>query len=157
MLVKIIQSISIKLNQKFGSGYKVYTEPVLQGLDEPCFFIVPLELNEKQVVGKRYFRQHPFDIHYFPSSTDNGKVECLGVAEQLLGELEEVKVYDVVIDEQTEQEVAVEIALIRGRNMKWEVVDGVLHFFVNYDFYITKTADPIDLMGTLEVTSGVKG
>ena len=53
MLVKTIESISIKLNQVFGDGYEIHTESVEQGLKEPCFFIVPLEASETQIIGNR--------------------------------------------------------------------------------------------------------
>lgn len=35
--------------------------------------------------------------------------------------------------------------LVRGTKMKYEVVDGVLNFFVNYDLFVYKVADSIPM------------
>ncbi|HBH3416838.1 TPA: hypothetical protein KSJ58_004077, partial [Clostridioides difficile] len=42
MLNNIIDGISIKLDKTFGESYTIYSEDVEQGINEPCFFIVPL-------------------------------------------------------------------------------------------------------------------
>ncbi|MEL0861914.1 hypothetical protein VXA97_19790, partial [Clostridioides difficile] len=42
MLNNIIDGISIKLDKSFGNEYTIYSEDVEQGINEPCFFIVPL-------------------------------------------------------------------------------------------------------------------
>ncbi|WP_334295846.1 phage tail terminator family protein, partial [Clostridioides difficile] len=42
MLNNIIDGISIKLDKSFGESYTIYSEDVEQGINEPCFFIVPL-------------------------------------------------------------------------------------------------------------------
>ena len=70
MLNKIITGISQALDAEFNSEeneeYTIYTEDVEQGLEEPCFFIFSLKPSSKQLVGNRYDRKYPFDIHYFP-------------------------------------------------------------------------------------------
>ncbi|WP_334293833.1 phage tail terminator family protein, partial [Clostridioides difficile] len=42
MLNNIIDGISVKLDKSFGESYTIYSEDVEQGINEPCFFIVPL-------------------------------------------------------------------------------------------------------------------
>lgn len=42
MLNNIIDGISVKLDKSFGEKYTIYSEDVEQGINEPCFFIVPL-------------------------------------------------------------------------------------------------------------------
>ncbi|HBF6658324.1 TPA: hypothetical protein NRK94_003703, partial [Clostridioides difficile] len=42
MLNNIIDGISIKLDKSFGNEYTIYSEDVEQGINEPCFFICPL-------------------------------------------------------------------------------------------------------------------
>ena len=138
MLTKIIQSISIKLNAVFGDTHKVHAESIEQGLEAPCFFILPMQLEQVHILWNRYKRIQPFDIHYFPVT--NTKTECYDMAEQLVEALEEVQ-FDA--------------GPIRGRRMKWEVIDGVLHFFVNFDFYALKLIVP-DLMGTVDITTDLK-
>ena len=67
MVNDLIDAISVKLNQVFGNGVRIYSESVKQGLKEPCFFIAVLNPTQSPMIGARYFREHPFDIHYFPS------------------------------------------------------------------------------------------
>jgi hypothetical protein len=41
--------------------------------------------------------------------------------------------------------------------MKHEVVDGVLNFFVNYDFFVRKTTEQTDAMEELHAEIEAKG
>ena len=142
MVNNLIDGISIKLNQVFGDGKKIYSETVKQGLKEPCFFIAVLNPSQSKMIGGRYFRQHPFDVHYFPANTDGKNEEMRRVASQLLDGLEYITLTNG--------------DLVRGTNMNYEVVDGVLHFFVQYNMYIKKI-EVIDDMETLTMETDVKG
>lgn len=142
MVNDLIDGISIKLNQVFGDGKRIYSETVKQGLKEPCFFIAVLNPSQIQVVGNRYFRQHSFDVHYFPAVQDS-KNELHEVASLLFDALE----YITLINGD----------LVHGTEMRYETVDGVLHFFVDYNMYVRKTAVPADNMETLIISDGVKG
>lgn len=134
MINDIINGISTKLNQVFGSDYKIYKEEIKQGLKEPCFSIVVLEPSQEAKLPNRYFRSYPFDIHFFPESKT--KNEMYNVAEKLLIELEYITVLD---------------NLCRGTKMRYEMVDGVLHFFVNYDLFIKKPKELGEYMETLTI------
>ena len=87
MVNDLINGISIKLNQVFGDEYRIYTNSVTQGLTEPCFFIAVVDSSQAQLIGNRYFRQHSFDIHYFPASEGDNE-EILSVASELFEILE---------------------------------------------------------------------
>ncbi len=141
MINSIIELISISLDAEFGEGYTNYTESVEQKLTEPCFFISCLKSESRPFLGRRYFSENQFCIQYFPVDKDREKEECNAVAERLFSCLEYVEVTG---------------DLIRGTKMKGEVVDGVLNFFVNYDFFFYKAADPIP-METLERDIKAKG
>lgn len=138
MLNKIIDGISIRLNDIF-EDYPIYSEQIKQGFKEPCFFILPLSPSLKQIVGSRYQRYNPFDIHFFPGDLDNIGVD--DVAEKLLEALEYI---------------TVEGNLIRGMKRHYEKVDGVLHFFVEYNLHTVKPVEKIN-MEILEVSAGLKG
>lgn len=142
MVNDLIDGISVKLNQVFGDGVRIYSESVKQGLKEPCFFIAVLNPTQNPIIGARYFREHPFDIHYFPSK-DGGNQEIQDVASDLFETLEYITLLNG--------------DLVRGTNMHYEVIDGVLHFFVTYGLYVTKK-DILeeDLMGELIHHGGVK-
>lgn len=139
MLNKIIDAISIKLNQVFGDTVEIYTDQVKQGFEEPCFFIALLNSSQEQIIGARYHRESLFDIHYFPAG-DNREIN--DVADMLL---EEMEYLDVAGD------------LVRGTGMHHEVVDGVLHFFVSYNLIVRKDAAAVfEPMESVAIDTTVK-
>lgn len=146
MLNKIITGISQKLDEEFNTeenqDYTIYTENVEQGLDEPCFFIFSLKPSSKQLVGNRYERKYPFDIHYFPKDEDNINNEINEVTERLFTALEYI---------------TVDNSLVRGTSINAEKVDDVLHFFINFNMIVKKETEPIDTMGSLTIKQKLGG
>lgn len=134
MINSIIEAISVSLNGEFGDDYEIHMEEIKQGLKEPCFFIACLNPTNNLFMGKRYERTNQFCIQYFPKS-DEVQRECTDVAERMYGCLEYI-----TTDGDTKP--------IGGSNMKHQVVDGVLNFFVNYDFFTVKTEEqaPMKIM-----------
>lgn len=116
MINKIVDGISKALNQEFGDEYEIYQNNVLQGLDEPCFFIAVLEPSKDQLLQNRFLQRNPFDVHYFPVDPDDNR-DMQGTAERMLDCLE------WIIPEEP----------IRGTEIRWQIEDGVLHFFVSYN------------------------
>lgn len=142
MVNNIIDGISIKLNQVFEGNCKLYSDTVEQNLARPSFFIIVLNPSEKQIVGNRYFRQHLFDIHYFPENEGDNE-EIQDVASQLFDALEYITIS--------------ETDMIRGTNMRYEKIDGILHFFVEYNVFVYKETEPVEEMQTLVVNNEIKG
>lgn len=141
MINSIIEAISISLNEEFGDGYETHMEEIKQGLKEPCFFITCLNPTTELFLGMRYFRTNQFCIQYFPETNEKQR-ECNGVAERMLQCLEYITIYG-------------EDKPIMGTKMKYEVVDGVLNFFVNYDCFIRKTEQQTP-MESLQASTSVK-
>ena len=141
MINSIIEAISISLNEEFGDGYETHMEEIKQGLKEPCFFITCLNPTTELFLGKRYFRTNQFCIQYFPETNEKQR-ECNGVAERMLQCLEYITIYG-------------EDKPIMGTKMKYEVVDGVLNFFVNYDCFIRKIEQQTP-MESLQASTSVK-
>lgn len=137
MINSIIEAISITLDAEF--GYETHMEEIKQDLVEPCFYISCLNPTVELFLGKRYFRQNQFVIQYFPES-DNEQRECNSVAERLMWSLEYI---------------TLDGDLIRGTVMKYEVIDGILSFFVNYDCFVYRVEEntPMEVM---ESTTDVK-
>lgn len=137
MINSIIEAISITLDAEF--GYETHMEEIKQDLVEPCFYISCLNPTVELFLGKRYFRQNQFVIQYFPES-DNEQRECNSVAERLMWSLEYI---------------TLDGDLIRGTAMKYEVIDGILSFFVNYDCFVYRVEEntPMEVM---ESTTDVK-
>lgn len=139
MFKEIIDGISLKLNQVFGDGYEVYGDTnIVQGLKEPCFFITLLNPTHTRIVGKRYFKNNPFMIQYFPKNAEDN-IELHNVASELFEALEYITL--------TNKDI------LHGTSMEYEIADGVLNFKVNYNAYLLKKEEPIDAMEELEVNA----
>jgi len=121
LLNGIITGIAKALGAAFGSEYRVYENDVKQGLTEPCFFIALLKPERTPLLGDRAIWRNPFDIHYFPR--DGGaNTELYQVAESLVDALRYISLPNG--------------DMLRGTSMSYEAVDGVLHFFVNYNMVV---------------------
>ena len=142
MINSIIEEISRTIREEFGSRYTNYMEEVKQDLKEPCFFIQCLNPTEKLFFGKRYFRHNQFCIQYFPEDKQHEKQECYAVAERLFSCLEYL---DAGGD------------LVMGTKMKYEVTDGILHFFVNYDLFVYRAAESVPVMEEVSSETRLKG
>lgn len=138
MLNKIIDGISLKLNQVFGDGYEIYGDTdILQGLKEPCFFIAILNPSHKKLIGQRYFREYPFNIQYFPKNEEDN-IELNEVASELFDALEYIPLSDN--------------DSVRGTAMNYTIVDGVLHFMVNYNVFLRKEST-VSIMEDVEINT----
>lgn len=140
MINKIISAISKAIYLEFGDKYEIYTEDVKQGLQEPCFSIFCINPSIRQFFDKRYKTTNTFTILYFPEK-ENIQEEINDVRERLFNCLEYIS------DEND---------LLRGTNMNTQVVDGVLNFLVNYDFFVTKTVTSDNMESFEGITKGVK-
>ena len=134
MISEIVKGISKKLYETFGSEYKIYKENIPQGFKEPCFVIVHIHSFSDKKFADRYFRQNYFDVMYHPKGEYNKNFEIQKVMETLFLSLEEIFVLD---------------NLTRGTKMSPEIVDGVLHFFVNYDMFVKRPEKKDNHMQTL--------
>ena len=141
MINKIMDGISVAINSEFGDDYEIYTESIAQGLKEPCFSILCLNPAIESKLGKRRFLTNQFCIHYFPS-TNEPQSECYAVMSRLGLALELIKV---------------DGDLCRGTEMRGEIVDDVLSFFVNYDMHVYKNVTDETAMETMIHDASVKG
>ena len=81
----------------------------------------------KQGLAARYYRENRFCIQYFPLEENNGRQESYDKAERLFGCLEEI---------------SADGDIIRGTDMNFEYTDGILSFFVSYNFFVYRTREP---------------
>lgn len=119
----------------------IYGEEIKQGLEEPCFFVKLFPVSQDQEHGRRYKRFHSFDIHYFPLSQTDANEEMFEVAEKLLDHMEYIEVAG---------------SPCRGKNMGHEIVDGILHFKVDYDFHVLRQKKDEPVMKHLEQKGAIK-
>ncbi len=138
MINHTIAGISNALYEAF--GYENFKNEILQDLTPPCFYISCMEQKTKKYIGTRSLRKNQFVSQYFPH-TDDRKGECYDVGEKMLECLEVIPVDGF---------------LLRGTEMRFEIVDGVLHFFVDYNAFSHKEQQK-ETMGSMNSDIQAKG
>lgn len=141
MINSITGAIGISLNDEFGDNYTIYTESVKQGLKEPCFFIFCINPSNNPFPGQRYLRKNSFCINYLSGKMNMENEDCHNIAERLFLCLEYINVKG---------------NRVRGTNMRYEITDGVLSFFVNYNMFVRKAED-FNAMEKLSEKVSMKG
>ena len=137
-----IKNALIKKLSLFTPEYPVYDEAVEQGMQQPCFFVLLLEGSQARGINRRYQRFNPFDVHYFPDRDSKApREECELMAERLYSELEYVSGYS---------------GMYRGTKMRYEIVDGVLHFFIQFNVHLIRDKAPDIKMQTMKQGGGIK-
>ena len=127
---KVLDAITIQLGKTFGTKYKYHVEDVKQGLIKPCFtvdVIIPLERSKRTVL---YDRTMPVVIHYFHDSDTDVKKVGFSMAEQVVECLEYLPFLNTTL---------------RGEDISWQMVDGVLQIFITYKFTTTKVVEEIGM------------
>ena len=144
MINKIIKAISIVINQTFnvnGANYLIYANDVEQALNPPAFIIQIIQPSKTPYLKSRYLKVNPFDIIYIPAVVDEGNnLHLHDVAEKLMDCLDFITLLDNDV--------------LHGTNMRYEIVDDVLHFFVNYDHFMIDDKQE-DSMKDVETDIGV--
>ena len=125
LINSIIYGISTALKEQFGDTYEIQIEENDQELNKPYFFIACASSGAELFPGKRYFRENRFRIQYVPV-TQNQYSECNEVAERMIWCLEYITAAKDTI---------------RGIKMKYEIIDKVLNFYVNYDGFVYKAEE----------------
>ncbi|MGF9913736.1 DUF6838 family protein [Paenibacillus ehimensis] len=102
----------------------VYSERIEQGFIEPAFFVLQVGSSQQRGVNRRYIRSAMYDIHFFPDRQGTElKRECEQVRDQLYEQLEYIK-WDGTT--------------YRGTGMRAEIIDDVLHFFMNFEVHLMR-------------------
>lgn len=139
MINLIITGIAQALAEAF-PGAEIYQEAVHQDFKEPCFFIQPLSVSEKDFIGGRRQITCPVTVIYFPGSQDAPCAEIASVGAQLFPTLGSITTEGLVL---------------RGSDLHSETVDGVLHFFATYTLFLVPISDKAP-MGALAQATGIK-
>ena len=144
MVNQLTMAIARAIKEQFPQT-DIFTEQLEQGFESPCFFIFCEGQREYNKLDVRFLAEHTFVIEYFPKERnqnccccakgDNG--DCWEVQSKLNRLLELIALDDG--------------SLVRGTNRKGEIHDNVLHFFVDYDFYMLKRKQPDEYMEVLNV------
>ncbi len=141
MVNDILNAVTTQLGNNFGTNYKYYVENVEQKLSKPCFtidMVVPLQRAKSPLL---YDRTMPMVVHYFAKDKQDTKKECYSIAEQL---------------NETLEYLPFKGSTLRGEDMNWSIVDGVLQFFVTYKFTTRKVTNEEIRMELLNTTNSTK-
>ncbi|MGN1318070.1 MAG: DUF6838 family protein [Lachnospirales bacterium] len=136
MINDFISVIADKLAELFGN-IPIYSENVPQGLQTACFYVKCINHSQNLMTnGKRKISS--FDIMYIPvENSINTEQEINDVLAKLTDEFVSVEV---------------ENKIFKGTDISVEKVDGVLHYFVNFNFNtLYKNADIMDYLKLKEV------
>lgn len=120
MINEILKGLAKALRDEFGESFNIYLSEVEQGLIEPCFFIMVLNPDVKQVLGRRYVLNCPVSVQFI-SGEDREVINAQG--SRLFNCLELISVSG---------------DLARGRNMSYSINEGILTFTVTYNIYFYK-------------------
>ncbi|MEK8198342.1 phage tail terminator family protein [Lysinibacillus sp. FSL M8-0134] len=128
----IQNAISVKLHEAFGADYKKYIDEVPQGFVTPAFFIQFLNLEQIRQIGKRWKITTLFDVQYFPK---NGLSEASNMTLKIQQAIKEITLLNG--------------SLMLGTGANSEVVDGIGHNFIHFNFFLQEVEEKI-FMGSLE-------
>lgn len=130
---KVLYGITKKLASNFPDD-DIYVDEVPQDLNPPAFFVAMIDSAQTQALDIRYWRYHSFDIHYFADGYKNEDMQDM--VEQL---------YELM------RWIEIDGRPYRGINLRHEIVDRVLHFFVEFNILVRHVEDEAPDMQTLEV------
>lgn len=139
MINDILTAISTAIFTQFPEA-NMYVEPVEQNLVEPAFYIHCINVDQSNLIAGRFRQSMPFEVVYFPL---NGTTEINDTLPELLVTLR-------LITLKNGQKLS-------GNNIKGQVIDDLLHVFVDYDTVVSVATDPVDKMEDLKITGGTNG
>ncbi len=137
MINKLIEGISKKLYEVFGN-VKIYVDEIPQNFVTPSFFVKCLTHNDNLMLFDTKRKITKFDILYFPTENNLNK------------EYEVNNVLAVLVD--SLNIIEADGHKVKGLNITTEKVDGVLHFFVDYNITLIKQGENIKMENLKERT-----
>lgn len=141
MINEIIHGITLKLCQAFGDGVRVYSESSGQELKKPYLLVTALNPSRVNMIGRRSLRRHPFEILYYPAVQGSNN-ELQSMATNLYDALE-----SIIIEGGD---------LIYGTKMNHTTIEGILHFYVNFDVFVKKVVTSEAQMEVMNLEADVK-
>ena len=141
LIGEVIRSaIVVKLRELF-PDITVYKEKIEQGIRYPHFFILPLNTTYEKELGLRGWVYYQVNIRYRPTQDFNSKYSDLEqFGTDLMWALDTITVAGYPL---------------RGRDMNYQIVDGVLQFFINFRMRI-KQEQEIEKMLVLTNSAEIK-
>jgi hypothetical protein len=137
MIINNIKNSIVKMLKTLYPSYEIYDETVKQGLVEPCFFVKLIDQSSVKELKNRFNFRTMFSIQYFlDENTENMFEQYNNIAEVLY---EKLYLFSDLSG-----------GYIRGTNMRHEIQDSILTFFVDINLK-TIISQPNDIdMNILE-------
>ena len=133
----IYDGVSLLLHKAYPTA-QIHGGEVKQGLREGDFNVAIPFTAQTGELGTRARREPTLLIRYYPSDK-GGYAECAKTADELTVLLESI--------------ITPEGDAVHGGAMRWEVVDGVMHFGITYRHFVFIADETPEAMETLEVVT----
>lgn len=140
MVNDIVNGIVTKLASTFDESIVIYTEGAQKDLAAPCFFVKVQKANRKRMMSNRYYLEHSFELMYYPG-TVNKNSEMLNIAARL-PELEYIMSGE---------------KLLHGTKLNYEIIDEILHFYLQYNCFAYISEVEVEKMQSLTVKNEIGG
>lgn len=121
MINCLVNSLSKYLKDKY--NVYIYVDDIPQDFKQPCFYVGVLQTAKTELVGDRYILNIPIDIQYFNDENLEKKREMRQIADELFNDLRFLTLVDYG-------------GLIQGYNCHFDIIDNVLHFYIDYKLII---------------------
>lgn len=135
---EMISTITKTIKQEY-KDVTIYKEKVEQGFKTPCFFVTCLNVEQNKVKREKYDRDYLFNIRFHMKEPK--RIELLLTGEKLQELLQNIK---------QDNEILI------GKELKYEIVDNVLQFFVSYKQSFVEKELQGPIMNDLDLKEGVK-
>ena len=126
----IQQALIDTLEDKF-PDISIYEEELTDELQEPAFHVKFLQSEQNRELGNRFSRRYYFDIQFFDPANHSPEETA-----DLL--------YDVM------ELLFIEGMPLRGTGMRHEILESVLHFYLDYGYMVRRQVETPPLMQNME-------
>lgn len=139
MVNSMLDALTVRLGQTFGTTQHYYVENVKQNLTKPCFTIDVLTPLQRSRSPRLYDRTMPVVIHWFGENKSTLKKDCYEMAERVIECIEYIPY---------------ENTMLRGEDISYQIVDDVLQIFITYRFTTVMSQETEDnMVDTLEMVT----
>ena len=126
----VVRGLTVALSKGLESVFDnpcIYQDMLPMGYNPPCFFVKHIDTQVQLKLFNRYRVVANYDITYHPEERKFNSKEFSEVVEKMTYGLELVQLEDG--------------SYVRGSNIRYEVQDSVLHFFITFDFFVIRAKD----------------
>ena len=141
----VVRSLTVALSKGLEGIFNnpcIYQDMLPMGYKSPCFFVNHVDTQIQLKLFNRYRVVANYDITYHPAERKFNSKEFSEVVEKRTYGLELVQLEDG--------------NYVRGSNIRYEVQDSVLHFFITFDFFAIRAKDRGTKMQVLHQRYGLK-